>query len=196
MTETVTNQYVDNSAMDGSQHRVNILLVDDQPGKMIAHEAILAELGQNIIKATNGREAIASFCEDPGKFCAVLLDLTMPEMGGTETFAELRRLNPTVKVVLMSGFPEQDAVARFRSNDLAGFVPKPFTPEELRERFRVIFPEAAESPESTHLSSPGDASNLVASARPPLRTSPRPAESAALSDAQRANGSAAIGSPQ
>jgi two-component system cell cycle sensor histidine kinase/response regulator CckA len=108
---------------------------------------------------TSGREAVASFREDPGKFCAVLLDLTMPEMSGADTFAELRRLDPAVKVVLMSGFTEQDAVARFHKNDLAGFVSKPFAPEELRDRFQALFPDSA-------------------------------------ADAQRANGSTAIGSPQ
>src|SRR3954470_6317964 len=91
MTETVTNQYVDDPAMDGSQERVNILLVDDQPGKLIAHEAILAELDQNIIKATNGREALE--CLLRNDFAVILLDVQMPDMDGFET-AQLVRQRP------------------------------------------------------------------------------------------------------
>jgi len=159
-----------------------VLVVDDEETVRGVASRSLVGFGFEVVLATNGREAIASFREDPAKFCAVLLDLTMPEMGGAETFAELRRLNPAVKVVLMSGFTEQDAVGRFHRNDLAGFLSKPFTPEELRERFQSIFPEA------------GEARNAEAS--PGTRAGAPAAESAALADGQRANGSTAIGSPQ
>src|SRR5688572_2194519 len=71
--------------------KVNILLVDDQPGKLIAHEAILQELGQNIVKATNGREALE--CMLKQDFAVVLLDVNMPGMDGFET-AELIRQRP------------------------------------------------------------------------------------------------------
>jgi len=136
-----------------------VLIVDDEETVRAVASRLLGGFGFEVVVTTSGREAVASFREDPGKFCAVLLDLTMPEMSGADTFAELRRLDPAVKVVLMSGFTEQDAVARFHKNDLAGFVSKPFAPEELRDRFQALFPDSA-------------------------------------ADAQRANGSTAIGSPQ
>ena len=159
-----------------------VLVVDDEETVRGVASRSLVTFGFEVVLATNGREAIASFREDPARFCAVLLDLTMPEMGGAETFAELRRISPAVKVVLMSGFTEQDAVGRFHSNDLAGFVSKPFTPEELRERFQSIFPEAGE-PRNAEPSS-GTRAGAPAT------------ESAALGDGQRANGSTGIGSPQ
>jgi len=122
-----------------------VLVVDDEEDVRGVASGLLGRFGFEVVLANSGREALAHFREDPRKYCAVLLDLTMPEMGGADVYVEMRRLNPQVKVVLMSGFSKQDAFSRFQSNDLAGFLQKPFTPDELRERFQSIFPEAAVS---------------------------------------------------
>src|SRR6266581_2945609 len=74
-----------------SAEKVNILLVDDQPGKLLAHESVLAELGQNIVKAANGREALQCLLRQD--FAVILLDVNMPDMDGFET-AELIRWRP------------------------------------------------------------------------------------------------------
>jgi two-component system, sensor histidine kinase and response regulator len=74
-----------------TEQKVNILLVDDQPGKLIAHEAILQDLGQNVIKATSGREALECLLKQD--FAVILLDVNMPGMDGFET-AELIRQRP------------------------------------------------------------------------------------------------------
>ena len=71
-----------------SAEKVNILLVDDQPGKLLAHESVLAELGQNIVKASSGREALRCLLKDD--FAVILLDVNMPEMDGFETAALIR----------------------------------------------------------------------------------------------------------
>ena len=73
------------------EDKVNILLVDDQPGKLMAHEAILLELGENIVKARNGREALECLLKED--FAVILLDVNMPGMDGFET-AELIRQRP------------------------------------------------------------------------------------------------------
>jgi two-component system cell cycle sensor histidine kinase/response regulator CckA len=62
----------------------------------------------------------------------------MPHMDGEEAFRELRRINPNVRVLLMSGYNEQDAIARFVGKGLAGFIQKPFNLEELQERLRAL----------------------------------------------------------
>ena len=61
----------------------------------------------------------------------MLLDLSMPQMDGQETFRELRRLREDVRVVLTSGYNEQDAVNRFAGKGLAGFIQKPYRAAEL-----------------------------------------------------------------
>ena len=73
------------------EDKVNILLVDDQPGKLIAHEAILQELGQNVVKAMSGRDALECLLKQD--FAVILLDVNMPGMDGFET-AELIRQRP------------------------------------------------------------------------------------------------------
>jgi DNA-binding NtrC family response regulator len=72
----------------------------------------------------------------------VLLDLTMPKLDGTATFTELRRMDPKVRVVLMSGFNEQDAINRFAGKGLAGFVQKPFKFETLCAKLEAVFQAA------------------------------------------------------
>ncbi len=66
------------------------------------------------------------------------MDLTMPHLDGEETFRELRRIEPNVRVLLMSGYNEQDAIARFVGKGLAGFIQKPFNIEDLKNSLRSI----------------------------------------------------------
>jgi CheY-like chemotaxis protein len=66
--------------------------------------------------------------------------MTMPQMGGEEAFREIRRIRPGVPVILMSGYTEQDAAARFPGLGLSGFVQKPFTREALVARLRTVVP--------------------------------------------------------
>ncbi|HEU4531038.1 MAG TPA: response regulator, partial [Steroidobacteraceae bacterium] len=68
-----------------SEDRVNILLVDDQPQRLFTYEAILSELGENLISANSGREALQLLMGS--EFAAILLDVSMPGMDGFETAA-------------------------------------------------------------------------------------------------------------
>src|SRR5579864_170299 len=74
------------------KERMNILLVDDQPSKLITYEAILDELGENLIQATSGREALEKLLKMKD-VAVVLMDVSMPEMDGFET-AQLIREHP------------------------------------------------------------------------------------------------------
>jgi two-component system cell cycle sensor histidine kinase/response regulator CckA len=67
----------------------------------------------------------------------VILDLTMPHLDGEACYRELRQLKPGVKVILSSGYNEQDVVNQFAGTGLAGFVQKPYTTEELVTKIRA-----------------------------------------------------------
>jgi len=67
----------------------------------------------------------------------VLLDLTMPQLDGVETFRELRRVHAEVPVILSSGYTEQDAMREFGGTGLAGFVQKPYTMTALTGAVRA-----------------------------------------------------------
>jgi DNA-binding response OmpR family regulator len=84
---------------------------------------------------------VALFNADPSRFRAVLLDLTMPGMDGRETFAALRAIAPDVRVLLVSGFSEQEAQAEFQGDAPARFLQKPFELQRLRLAMRSVLGE-------------------------------------------------------
>lgn len=99
-------------------------------------------LGFQAIIAASGREGLEVFREHAGEIDCVILDLTMPEMGGDEVFRELRRVRSDVCVILSSGYNEEDVTRRFLGEGLAGFVQKPYTRSNLRKTLsRVLSPK-------------------------------------------------------
>lgn len=110
-----------------------VLVVDDEETVRSVSARMLEEFGYRVETACDGREAVEKFSREPGRYALVLLDLTMPHLDGEETFRQLRHLRPGVRVVLMSGFSEHDAVTRFSGKGLAGFVQKPFSAKALAE---------------------------------------------------------------
>ena len=115
----------------------HVLVVDDEETVRIIAARIFETIGLTPILASDGRDALKKFEADPS-IILVLLDLTMPHMDGEETFRELRRMRPGVKVLLMSGFNEQEAMSRFASQGLAGFVQKPFNVTQLSAHVREV----------------------------------------------------------
>ncbi len=108
-----------------------ILVVDDEQGVRQVAAELLRSMGFDILMASDGLEALEQFKASPVPIRAVLMDLTMPHLGGVETFRELRRLDPRCRVVLTSGYNEQDAIQNFLGKGLAAFVQKPFLRGEL-----------------------------------------------------------------
>ncbi|NOQ52592.1 MAG: response regulator [Desulfuromonadaceae bacterium] len=102
------------------------LVVDD--------EELLRELGKNMLElfgftvltAVDGREAVTVYKQHQTDIKLVLMDLTMPHMDGEEAFRELRRLDPNVKVIMSSGYNEQEVAQKFVGKGLLGFVQKPY----------------------------------------------------------------------
>ncbi len=117
-----------------------VLVVDDEETVRTTTAAMLRKMGFEVDLAVDGREAVTTFTADPGAYVLVLLDLTMPNLDGEQTFAELRKLLPNVRVVLMSGFNQQEAISRFTGKGLASFVQKPFQFASLRETLRRVLP--------------------------------------------------------
>ncbi len=113
-----------------------VLVVDDETEVRRTSARMLQALGFTVLTAADGIEAVEEFQKDPGGVDLVLLDLTMPRRDGYETFNELRRLRPSVRVLLMSGFNQAEATSRFGADVPVGFLPKPFTGEELTQAVR------------------------------------------------------------
>jgi CheY-like chemotaxis protein len=91
-----------------------------------------------VIRAGDGREAVERFRTQAAEIVCVLLDLAMPRMDGEETFRELRRIKPDVRVVLATGYSDQEIAERFCSAGLAGFIEKPYRVEALSAKLRAV----------------------------------------------------------
>ncbi len=113
-----------------------LLVVDDEEEVRTIAAALLQSLGFEVLLAADGQEALVAFRKAGGTIRAVLMDLTMPHMDGAETFRELRRLDPDCRVILTSGYNEQEAVHEFLGKGLAGFVQKPFLRDDLLRALR------------------------------------------------------------
>jgi PAS domain S-box-containing protein len=127
--ETLYDLPVTDSAWRGSG---TILLVDDEETVRAVGKDMLVELGYTVVTAADGREALKVFAEQRANIACVLMDLTMPHMDGEQAFRELRRIDPTVKIIMASGYNEQEVSQKFLGKGLSGFLQKPFRISTLR----------------------------------------------------------------
>jgi signal transduction histidine kinase len=119
--------------------RVNILMVDDQPAKLLSYEAILSELGENLIKASSGREALDHLLRSD--IAVVLLDVSMPDLDGFE-LADMIHQHPRFqKTALMFisavHLTDLDRLRGYASG-AADYISVPVVPELLRAKVRVF----------------------------------------------------------
>jgi two-component system, cell cycle sensor histidine kinase and response regulator CckA len=114
-----------------------VLLVDDEPVIQDSTGAALENLGFKVLRAMDGVQAVSTFQEHSDEIALVILDLTMPRMDGREAFALIHKLKPDVKVILSSGYSEQDSVPEFMGKGLAGFIQKPYQLKELTRLIRI-----------------------------------------------------------
>lgn len=119
--------------------KVNILMVDDQPGKLLTYEAILAELGENLIPATSARQALEILMKTD--VAVVLMDVSMPELDGFE-LADMIRRHPRFQktaIIFISGvhLSESDAINGYRRGAV-DYISVPVVPEVLRAKVSVF----------------------------------------------------------
>jgi two-component system cell cycle sensor histidine kinase/response regulator CckA len=125
-----------------------VLVVDDEAPVRRTVGRVLEVLGCKVLTAEDGTVAVERVRDHAGTIDLVILDLTMPILDGVETLHELRRMRPDLPVILMSGFAETHALAKFGEHRLSGFLQKPFTIDEVRRRVVTVL---AEQPEETAL---------------------------------------------
>ena len=107
-----------------------VLVVDDDEHVRLTARRMLERAGFLVAEACDGLEALNEVRCHP-EVAAVILDLTMPRMGGAETLTELRRFRPHLPVVLSSGYNAEDATSRFGGEGRTGFVQKPYSAKDL-----------------------------------------------------------------
>jgi CheY-like chemotaxis protein len=117
-----------------------VLVVEDEEGVREVVSRMLERLGFDVISAENGVAALDLLEGHNGSLSAVLLDLSMPRMGGQETLHRLRERRPELPVVLMSGYTEHEVASKLLdgSTGAVAFLQKPFLPEDLTAVLRHV----------------------------------------------------------
>ncbi|WKB54445.1 sensor histidine kinase [Eleftheria terrae] len=118
---------------------VNILMVDDEPANLLALEAVLGPLGQRLVQAQSGHEALRRVLEDD--FAVILLDVRMPDMSGIETASLIRsrRRSQTTPIIFLTGLEKSpEMVFEGYSAGAVDYLTKPVVPAILRAKVEVF----------------------------------------------------------
>jgi PAS domain S-box-containing protein len=115
-----------------------ILLIDDEDMIVDIGRQILKTLGYRTITAGSGQDAIECFKKRRNEIDLVILDMIMPDMNGEQTYLNLKRLDPDVKVLLSSGYSIDGQAAKIMQQGCNGFIQKPFHLQHLSTKIREI----------------------------------------------------------
>src|SRR5436309_14217866 len=122
----------------GEHDKVGILVVDDQPSQLLSHEVILRELGERVVTARSGREALRRLMDED--FAVILLDVNMPDMDGFETASLIHQHPRFEKTPIVFVTAEATTLDRLRGYRLGAvdYVEVPVVPEILRSKVAVF----------------------------------------------------------
>lgn len=115
-----------------------VLVVDDEQMIIDVSKSLLAKMGYNLLTAGGGKEALEIYKAYKHKIDLVVLDMIMPDMGGSETFDQLKKINPDVKVLLSSGYSIDGQATEILERGCSGFIQKPFNMKSLSQKLREI----------------------------------------------------------
>src|SRR3954453_9802340 len=121
-----------------SDNKASILIVDDRPDKLLAIEAVLEDLGQNIVRAYSGREALRQVLTQ--EFAVILLDVNMPGMDGFETAGLIRQRKSSqhVPIIFITAMGDEMHVSRGYALGAVDYILSPVVPEVLRSKVAVF----------------------------------------------------------
>src|SRR6478672_2651345 len=121
-----------------SDNKASILIVDDRPDKLLAIEAVLEDLGENIVRAYSGREALRHVLAQ--EFAVILLDVNMPGMDGFETASLIRQRKNSehVPIIFITAFGDEMLASRGYSLGAVDYILTPVVPEVLRSKVSVF----------------------------------------------------------
>ena len=132
-----------------------ILVADDELVVRDLLQRFLGLEGYRVMCAADGMEAITLFHNHPGTFRAVILDVLMPRMDGCATFREMRKLDPNVAVLVMSGFAPGENASQIIGQRGTSFISKPFVLGDVLIKLEGLLGGASAGQRSTWLTEPG-----------------------------------------
>ncbi len=127
-----------NQTVPATSQKVNILVVDDLQEKHVVFRSILEDLGQNIVSARSGKEALRCILEM--EFAVILLDVNMPDIDGLETASLIRQYKKSSQtpIVFITAYVDEIQASRGYALGAVDYIPSPVVPEVLRSKVRVF----------------------------------------------------------
>jgi CheY-like chemotaxis protein len=119
-------------------HGETILIVEDDEAARNALGETLLRMDYNIILAEDGARALELFAAARDRIAMVISDAVMPRLGGMELFRELRKLNPDVRTLLVTGYPLGPGTRELLEAGKAGWIQKPFDSRTLGKRIQLL----------------------------------------------------------
>ncbi|GAB1538295.1 hypothetical protein NUACC21_09530 [Scytonema sp. NUACC21] len=115
-----------------------ILVVDDDEAISEITKTSLEKNGYKVLVAREGTEAVALYIQHKKEIHVVVIDMMMPSMDGSTTIRVLKKINPEVKIIAVSGLPSNHEMIKGISHSIATFLPKPYTSNELLENLQDL----------------------------------------------------------
>jgi len=115
-----------------------ILIIDDEEIIRMTSGEILNELGYDVLSAASGDEGLSILKEKNNSISLVILDMSMPGKSGLEIYREIKELIPSMRVLLTSGYKEEEKVEKMLEHANDGFIQKPYTIDELSNRLTAM----------------------------------------------------------
>ncbi len=116
-----------------------ILVVDDEENIREITQATLERFGYRVITATDGTDAIGVYAKHADDIAAVVTDMAMPNLDGAGTIRAIKRMNPEMRFIAMSGLQNTEQTAELESLKVSSFLTKPFTAEKLLNTLADLF---------------------------------------------------------
>ena len=125
-------------AHGNSMHGRKVLLVDDEKMVLEVGKAILQRMGNEVITAASGEEALDQFDQHRESIGCVVLDLTMPGLDGKATFKRLRKLSPELPIIIASGLAVDQITGQFGDMPPSSVIQKPYQVADLSAKIECI----------------------------------------------------------
>jgi DNA-binding response OmpR family regulator len=116
----------------------SILVVDDEEAVLEVATETLRNAGYKVLTASDGADGVTAFEQRGGEIDMVVLDVMMPRMGGRLAFFKMRELDPTIPVLIMSGYSTEEDIQVMVDAGVNGFIEKPFVLTDLLSKVREI----------------------------------------------------------
>lgn len=125
------------SAVEPTAGWGTVLLVEDEPVVLrLAHD-LLTENGYRVLSTPSGADALRIAQEEPDAIQLLIMDVVMPEMSGPELADRLRKLQPAMRVLYMSGYTDDEVLCRKGLPENSAILQKPFTPQQFLQKARA-----------------------------------------------------------